>query len=102
MTVRVRYPCTVTGASLPKGATESRPLDGFMVKTPQHEAVIRKLAPPSHPWAAGASPAATAAAEPPLEPPEVFDRSQGFRHAPQRWLSVTAIEPNSGRLVLPK
>jgi hypothetical protein len=35
--------------------------------------------PPSLPWAAGASPAATAAPAPPLEPPADRDRSQGVR-----------------------
>jgi hypothetical protein len=38
--------------------------------------------PPSLPWAIGTTPAATAAAEPPLDPPEVRSRSHGLRVAP--------------------
>jgi len=36
---------------------------------PQWEAGIRIEPPPSVPWASGRMPAATAAAEPPLDPP---------------------------------
>jgi hypothetical protein len=42
---------------------------GLSPKSPQHEAGMRIEPPPSPPWATGTIPAATAAAEPPLEPP---------------------------------
>jgi hypothetical protein len=62
---------------------------------------MRMEPPPSLAWAAGTIPAATAAAEPPLEPPVVLPRSQGFRLAPKRRGSVVGRMPNSGVLVLP-
>ncbi len=43
----------------------------------------------------------TAAADPPLEPPAVFDGSQGLLVGPHRGLSVTPFQPNSGVVVLP-
>ncbi len=50
----------------------------------------------------GPSPAATAAAAPPLEPPGVRSRSQGLRVRPKSGLSVSALWPNSEVLVLPR
>ena len=58
--------------------------------------------PASLAWAAGTMPAATAAAEPPEEPPAVRATSQGLRVGPCRSGSVVASRPSSGRLVLPK
>ena len=46
-------------------------------------------------------PAATAEAEPPLEPPGVRERSQGLRVGPQASGSVTGTLPNSGLLLRP-
>ena len=43
--------------------------------------------------------AATAAAEPPLEPPVVRAKSQGLWAAPNRCGSVVAVKPHSGVLV---
>lgn len=43
----------------------------------------------------------TAAAEPPLEPPAVFEGSQGLLVGPHSGLSVTPFQPNSGVVVLP-
>ncbi len=40
---------------------------------------MRSDPPPSEPWATGASPAATAAAAPPLDPPAVYAGSHGLR-----------------------
>src|SRR5688572_24942720 len=57
--------------------------------------------PPSPPVATGTTPAATAADDPPLEPPGVRARFHGFRVVPNRWFFVNAVEPNSGRFVLP-
>ncbi len=58
--------------------------------------------PPSLAWAMATSPAATAAAEPPLEPPVVRSVFQGLRVAPNRRGSQVGRMPNSGVLVLPK
>ena len=57
--------------------------------------------PPSLPWAAGARPAATAAAAPPLDPPGVRVVSHGLRHGPFSSDSVTAVIPSSGVFVFP-
>ena len=46
-------------------------------------------------------PAATAAAEPPLEPPATRSRSQGLQVLPSAEFSVEEPMPNSSRLVLP-
>ena len=52
--------------------------------------------------AMGASPAATAAAEPPDEPPATRSRSQGFRTGP-KWLdSLEEPIANSSMLVFPR
>ena len=57
--------------------------------------------PPSLPWAAGTIPEATAAAEPPLEPPAERRGSQGLRVGPKRLGSVVAEAPSSGVFVRP-
>ena len=54
-----------------------RPRVGLSPNSPQHEAGIRIEPPPSEPWATGTSPAATAAAAPPEEPPAIRVRSHG-------------------------
>ncbi len=61
------------------GPPEIRPRVGLIPNRPQTLAGIRIDPPPSLPCAAGASPAATAAAAPPLEPPADLARSQGVR-----------------------
>ena len=53
-----------------------------MPTTPQSDAGWRIEPPVSEPSAQSASPAATAAAEPPLEPPGTVARSQGLRVGP--------------------
>ena len=49
----------------------------------------------------GVNPAASAAAEPPLEPPGDFSVFHGFRVAPYTLFEVNAVAPNSGLFVLP-
>ncbi len=56
---------------------------------------------PSAATAAGTIPAATAAAEPPLEPPGVRSVSHGLRVMPQVIDSVNGHSPSSGIFVLP-
>ena len=58
--------------------------------------------PPSPPVASGTTPAATSAAEPPLEPPGVRDVSQGLRVMPVSGPWVMPFQPNSGVVVLQK
>ena len=55
----------------------------------------------SFPWATATMPAATAAAEPPLEPPVERLGSQGFRVGPYASGSVVTDEASSGVFVLP-
>ena len=55
----------------------------------------------SPPWASGTTPAATAAAAPPDEPPGVRVVSHGLRVGPVRRGSVVGRMPNSGVVVLP-
>ena len=84
------------------GPTDTRPRDGRKPNKPQHAAGIRIDPPPSLAPAIGTIPAATAAAEPPLDPPGVRSRSQGLRVNPNAADSVTALRPSSGVLVFPK
>ena len=56
---------------------------------------------PSAASANGTSPAATAAAEPPLDPPGVRSVSHGLRVTPQVTDSVNGHSPSSGIVVLP-
>ena len=55
----------------------------------------------SDPRPQSASPAATAAAEPPLEPPGTVARSHGFRVVWKQEFSVDDPIANSSRFVLP-
>jgi len=81
------------------GAIETRPRDGFSPKTPQHEAGMRIEPPPSLAWAAGTIPAATAAAEPPDEPPAICARFHGLRVGPKRAGSVVQVGQAIGRRI---
>lgn len=58
--------------------------------------------PPSLAPATGTMPAATAAADPPEEPPGLRLVSHGFLAGPNSSGSVIPLAPNSGVLVLPK
>src|ERR1700754_1959988 len=103
-TLRVKACCALRPPqpSPANGASETRPRDGFMPNTPQHDAGVRIDPPPSDACAAGTMPAATADAEPPDEPPGVRSRFQGLRVAPKSTGSVVQARPSSGVLVLPK
>ena len=78
-----------------------RPKLGLKPTSPQKPAGMRVEPPPSLAVAAGTSPAATAAALPPLDPPGVRDGSQGFRATPNALVLVKLSVPNSGAAVLP-
>ena len=62
---------------------------------------MRVEPPPSLAWAIGTIALATAAAEPPDEPPGVRSRSHGLRDGGKRRGSVTGWMPYSGRFVVP-
>ena len=72
-----------SSGALDSGAPVTRrPRDGFNPTVPQKEEGVRIEPPPSAPCASGTIPAATAAAEPPLDPATPRDGSQGLRVAP--------------------
>src|SRR5687768_8244207 len=68
---------------------------------PQSPAGWRIEPPVSEPRASGTTRAATAAADPPLDPPGVRVTSQGFFDGPRAEFSVEEPIANSSRLVLP-
>src|SRR5690242_806839 len=84
------------------GPGETRPRDGLRPTVPQQLDGMRTEPPPSEPCAKAQSPAATAAAAPPLDPPGLWSRFQGLWVAPKRPPSVVGRVPNSEVLVLPR
>src|SRR5215470_14319632 len=87
-----------SGTLPPRG---TRPKVGLMPATPQSAAGIRMDPPVSLATAAGTRLAATAAAEPPLEPPVMNAGLTGLRvPAPEGWI-VVMPQPNSCDLVSP-
>src|SRR5437879_1579502 len=72
-----------------------------MPTTPQSAAGWRIDPPVSEPSASGANPAATAAADPPDEPPGTRSRQCGLRVGPNAEFSVDDPMANSSRFVLP-
>src|SRR5713226_5038901 len=69
--------------------------------TPHNDAGCRTEPPVSEPSATGTIPAATAAAEPPEEPPGTRDVSHGFFTRPNAEFSFDEPIANSSQLVLP-
>jgi hypothetical protein len=84
-----------------RGCAGTRPKLGLNPTLPQKAAGMRTEPAPSVPTLSGPSPAATAAAVPPEDPPGVFDRSQGLRVIPVSGEFVSPLQPNSGVVVLP-
>ena len=78
-----------------------RPWLTFSPTSPHAEAGIRMDPPPSEAWAAGIMPLATAAAEPPLEPPVEYSGFHGLRDGPSASGSVVGRIPSSGVFVRP-
>src|SRR3989442_1040582 len=72
-----------------------------MPTTPQNAAGWRMLPPVSDPNAYGAIPAATAAADPPDEPPGTRERSHGLRVGSNAEFSVDEPIANSSMFVFP-
>src|SRR5205807_6121690 len=83
------------------GPSDTRPREGFSPTSPQWLAGMRIDPPPSLAWATATSPAATAAADPPLDPPGERSRSHGLCVGPYAAGSVVGRMPSSGVLVLP-
>ncbi len=75
---------------------------GLKPTTPHHAAGIRIEPPESVPRAASQRPAATAAAEPPLEPPARRPGATGFGTVPKCGFWELTPYANSCRLVLPQ
>src|SRR5260363_118580 len=84
------------------GPEDTRPRDGFSPNRPQQAAGMRMEPPPSLPAAIGTTPEATAAAAPPLEPPDTCAAFQGLLTRPKARESDTPFSASSGRFVLPK
>src|SRR4051794_16682661 len=83
------------------GPHDTRPRLGLSPTSPHALAGMRIDPPPSLPWAAATIPAATAAAEPPLDPPGERLRSHGLRVGPYASGSVVAADASSGTFVRP-
>ena len=79
-----------------------RPRVGFSPNRPHDDAGIRIDPPPSLAWPAGTMPPATAAADPPDEPPVEWLVRHGLWAGPWSTGSVLAFLPISGVLVLPR
>jgi hypothetical protein len=78
-----------------------RPCDGLSPTRPQHDAGILVDPAPSVACAIGTMPAATAAADPPLDPPGEWVWRHGLRAGPQARGSETGRLPNSEQFVRP-
>src|SRR5215470_17053894 len=89
----------VCGGNAPRCGTRSRL--GLWENTPQKCAGARSEPPMSEPNSSGTNPAASAAAEPPDDPPGVRDRSQGLLVVPYTSLKLCQSDKFSGTLVLP-
>ena len=87
-TVRVTDPAAERLFQWSWGSIGTRPRCGFSPTSPQNAAGIRIEPPPSVAEAAPTSPAATAHALPPLDPPTERFVSQGLRVGPQASVSV--------------
>src|SRR3990172_7536561 len=92
-TVRTMGPCTDVSfqPSILRGPMGTRPNETFIPKQPVHDAGMRMLPPPSDAVQNGTCPAATAAEEPPLEPPGVRSGFQGLRVTPKIRFLVKAV-----------
>src|SRR5437588_12676515 len=80
---------------------EMRPYVGFKPMTPHSAAGWRTDPPVSDPSATGTIPAATAAADPPEDPPGTRDVSQGFFTGPNAEFSFEEPMANSSQFVFP-
>ena len=102
-TVRVTTPSIVPPAQLSPtiGPWLTRPRVGLSPTIPHSLAGIRIEPPPSLACATATMPLATAAADPPDEPPVLRPGSQGLRAGGNDRASVVTVVPISGTLVRP-
>src|ERR1700733_14869259 len=101
-TVRARAPNTDRSSQPgPAGIVDTRPRLGFIPTRPQQAAGMRIEPPPSDAVAAATSPAATADADPPEEPPGVCSGFHGFRVTPLASVTVQGKIISSGTFVIP-
>src|SRR5271165_4367560 len=101
-TVRAIGPCTeIVSQAFPWACCGTRPGAVRIPTTLQNAAGFRSDPPLSLPSAIGTIPQARLTAAPPLLPPQVLVRSQGFLVAPNTALNVCDPVPNSGVLLLP-
>src|SRR5215831_11353847 len=84
------------------GAIVLRARVGLSPTTPQHAAGARIEPKPSLAWAIGSMRAPTAAAAPPLEPPEILAGFHGLLVGPKSCGSQVSDSPSSHVLVRPK
>src|SRR5262249_29570213 len=88
-------------ANATKPYRDEPPYVGFTPTSPHMAAGCRMDPPVSVPMASGTSHAATAAAEPPDDPPGTLARFHGLRVGPNAEFSVDDPMANSSMLVLP-
>ena len=102
-TERVTTPsCTIcTGISRFSLSLGIRPRVAFSPTRPLQAAGIRIEPPPSLAWAIGTAPAATKAADPADEAPEVCAVCHGLRTGTSSWNSALGLKPYSESRVLP-
>jgi hypothetical protein len=101
-TLRAIGPLTESVSNLTSpGPAATRPGLGRKPTTEQKLAGVRREPPRSEPVASHTSPVASAAAEPPEEPPALRLVFQGLSVSPKTSLKVLAPAPNSGVLLMP-
>src|SRR3954454_15778602 len=98
MTSSVTQPLHDSPAS---GPSVTRPRDGLSPMIPHAPAGLRMEPPPSPACAIATMRAATAAADPPLDPPTMRSGFHGLRVAPYVSGSVVGDSPSSGVFAFP-
>src|SRR5215831_14926793 len=102
-TDRVTAPCTVEPIheSPLSGPSDTRARLGLRPTSPQLAAGMRIEPPPSLAWPTATMPAATAAADPPDDPPVDRSTSHGLRAGPHANDSVVMVVPSTDTFVRP-
>ena len=102
-TLRVNVPTVSSDdANAMRPYREMSPYVGFSPTTPHSDAGWRTEPPVSVPRAHTASPAATAAADPPEDPPGTVSRPHGLCTGPNAEFSFDEPMANSSQLVFPR
>ena len=92
---------SMSSIAVKSGPIDVRPRDGFSPTSPQQLAGMRIDPPPSLAWATATIPLATAAADPPLDPPGVRVGVPRVVRGPVGLGSVVGTSPSSGVFVRP-